>query len=86
MIFKRFSFRKKKPELSELRNVCEQDSNFLKGISSVKTKVFETQKQPSRGVPRRRRSENMQQIYRRTPMPRCYIYVHLGLGYFILTT
>ena len=53
MIFKRFSFRKKKPELSELRNVCEQDNNFLKGISSVKTKVFETQKQPSRGVPRR---------------------------------
>ena len=29
------------------------------------------QKQPSRGVPRERCSENMQQIYRRTPMPKC---------------
>ena len=29
------------------------------------------QKQPSKGVPRKRCSENMQQIYRRTPMPNC---------------
>ena len=29
------------------------------------------QKQPSRGVPRKWYSENMQQIYRRTPMPKC---------------
>ena len=29
------------------------------------------QKQPSRGVFRKRYSENMQQIYRRTPMPKC---------------
>ena len=29
------------------------------------------QKQPSRGVPRRRCSENMQQIYMRTHMPKC---------------
>ena len=29
------------------------------------------QKQPLRGVPRKRCSENMQQIYRRTPMPKC---------------
>ena len=29
------------------------------------------QKQPARGVPRERCSENMQQIYRRTPMPKC---------------
>ena len=29
------------------------------------------QKQPPRGVPRKRCSENMQQIYRRTPMPKC---------------
>ena len=28
------------------------------------------QKQPSRAVPRKRCSENMQQIYRRTPMPK----------------
>ena len=29
------------------------------------------QKCPSRGVLRKRCSENMQQIYRRTPMPKC---------------
>ena len=30
-----------------------------------------SQKQPSRGVLSKRCSENMQQIYRRTPMPKC---------------
>ena len=29
------------------------------------------QKQPPRGVPRKRCSENIQEIYRRTPMPKC---------------
>ena len=29
------------------------------------------QEQPSRGVLMKRCSENMQQIYRRTPMPKC---------------
>ena len=29
------------------------------------------QKQPLRGVPEKRCSENMQQIYKRTPMPKC---------------
>ena len=40
-------------------------------------------KEPSRGVPRKRRSENMQQIYRRTPMPKCKAILlksHLGMG------
>ena len=32
---------------------------------------YEVEKQPSRGVLRKRRSENMQKIYRRTPMPKC---------------
>ena len=32
---------------------------------------IEFQKKPSRGVARKRCSENMQQIYRRTPMPNC---------------
>ena len=31
------------------------------------------QKQPPRGVQRKRCSEDMQQIYRRTPMPKCDI-------------
>ena len=29
------------------------------------------QKQPTRGALKERRSDNMQQIYRRTPMPKC---------------
>ena len=32
---------------------------------------FKMQKQPPRGVPRKKCSENMLQIYRRTPMPKC---------------
>ena len=32
---------------------------------------FKDQKQPPIGVLRKRCSENMQQIYRRTPMPKC---------------
>ena len=33
--------------------------------------VKKKQKQPSRGVPLKKCSENMQQIYRKTPMPKC---------------
>ena len=32
---------------------------------------YDDQKQPPRDVPRKRCSENMQQIYRRTPTPKC---------------
>ena len=32
---------------------------------------LQKQKQPSRGVPGKKCYENMQQIYRRTPMPKC---------------
>ena len=32
---------------------------------------FYWQKQQPRGVPRKKCSENMQQYYRRTPMPKC---------------
>ena len=35
------------------------------------TGQWKPQKQPPRGVPRKRYSENMQQIYKRTPMPKC---------------
>ena len=46
------------------------------------------QKQLLRGVPRKRCSENMQQIYRRTPMPKCdfnklletLLKSHFGMG------
>ena len=37
------------------------------------TKIFVMQKEPSRGVLRKRCSENMQPIYRRTHMPKCDI-------------
>ena len=38
-------------------------------------KVF--QKQPLRGVPRKRCSENMQQIYKRTPIPKCSNFIEI---------
>ena len=41
---------------------------FLNIVISV---VIRNQKQPSRAVLGKRCSENMQQIYRRTPMPKC---------------
>ena len=48
----------------------------------------EFQKQPPRRVPRKRCSESMQQIYRRTPMPKCdfnkvvkkLLKSHFGMG------
>ena len=41
-------------------------------ITTILKKIIYTiQKQPLGGVPRKRCSENMQQIYRRTPMPKC---------------
>ena len=40
-----------------------------------------SQKQSSRGVLRKRCSENMQQIYRRTPMSKCeFNKLHFGMG------
>ena len=44
-------------------------------LQKLKSFYIETfmcvQKQPFRGVPRKRCSENMQQIYRRTSLPKC---------------
>ena len=40
-------------------------------LHSMKHLTFIKQKQPPGGVPRKRCSENMQQIYRRTPMSKC---------------
>ena len=47
-------------------SVSKSLSNF--SVSSARSNY---QKQPHRDVPRKRRSENMQQIHRRTPMPKC---------------
>ena len=54
-----------------------QDTNFRWYIwrNLLSNGNFEYfKKQPPRGVPRKRCSENMQQIYRRTPMPKCYFF------------
>ena len=42
-------------------------TNIEKIVPSIQSTI---QKRPSRGVDRKRCSENMQQIYRRTPMPK----------------
>ena len=67
--------------LKKSKNVC----NIKKKIQCwrILTQLFEQytyssnlnvsyQKEPSRGVLRKRWSVNMQQIYRRTPLPKCY--------------
>ena len=41
------------------------------GRKNILTCFKHVQKQPPRGFLRKRCSENMQQIYRRTPMPKC---------------
>ena len=60
--------------LQSIRSPVELNSLFLR-IHQRRSTILETsnksQKQPPRGVPRKRCSENMQQIYRRTPMPKC---------------
>ena len=43
------------------------------------------QKQPSRGVHKRRCSENMQQIFGRTPMPKCD-FNKVALLYYLITS
>ena len=44
----------------------------LRGVFRTLSNIYENffQKEPTRGVPRKRYSENMQQIYRRSPMPK----------------
>ena len=44
--------------------LCSHNQNMV-------VSVYHYQKQPPRGVPRKKCSENMQQIYRRTTMPKC---------------
>ena len=40
-------------------------------VSMSRPRSIYVQKQPPRAVPRKRCSENIQQIYRRTPVPEC---------------
>ena len=53
--------------LSTAKNCLRPESASLIGI----TDILFNQKLPPKGVPRKRRSEIMQQVYRITPMPKC---------------
>ena len=44
---------------------------WVRSLGQDHCKIVFLQKQPPRGVPRKRCSENMLQIYRRTPMSKC---------------
>ena len=51
---------------------CKLSKRVEQGEGTSLTRAFqERQKQPSRGVLKKRCSKNMRQIYRRTPMPKC---------------
>ena len=69
---KKFHVKKKKN-----KNKKKQVSAAQKNVSCPKKLLFfsgtvpHTQKQPPRGVLKKSCSENMQQIYRRTSMPKC---------------
>ena len=51
--------------------VTSQGNSFLFVCLFFRPLLFPYQKQPSRGVLKKRCSGNMQQIYRRTPMQKC---------------
>ena len=53
------------------RVLIRQDFVFPLINHAVITNITDPPKQASRGVPRKRCSGNMHQIYRRTPMPKC---------------
>ena len=64
-----------------------EDDGFyhFSDIREVYRKIDISQKQPLGDVPGKRYSENMQQIYRRTPMPKCSCFAtllksHFGMG------
>ena len=64
---------------------CEMQLEWLEKWNNSLTIHFKLQKQPSRGVLRKRCSENMQQIYRRTPFRSAisikllYNFIEIGL-------
>ena len=72
---------------SEYKLDAFQTSNLVQFIScvhEVKNQFSYFQKHPSRGILRKRCSENMQQTYRRTPMKKCdFNKVAIGMGVFL---
>ena len=61
------------PDLLKTYNEIFIEQNGMKEevMSPGKLREAHYQKQPFRGALKKRCSENMQQIYRRTPMPKC---------------
>ena len=57
--------------ITENFQIYEYKSIMNKSYLSISDTNIQTQKQQPRDVFRKRRSENMQPIYRRTPIPKC---------------
>ena len=61
---------KNKTQVLVVKNYAKTDIKFFFAPSSFAL-FLDIQKQPHKRVPRKRCSENMQQLYKRTPMPKC---------------
>ena len=57
--------------MNMIAGLLSRKYNQIHLIGGFNIEEYNKQKQPSRGVFKKRCSENMQQIYRRTPMPKC---------------
>ena len=70
---KKLMSHKKKVSCKKKQQVSTTQKNVscLKKLLSSSGTARHTQKQPSRCVLKKKCSENMQQIYRRPPMPKC---------------
>ena len=54
------------------KTLCNKRLNGIANDHEITQNMYRViQKQPPRGVPRKRFSETIQQIYRGTPMPKC---------------
>ena len=56
---------------TQVKNIRELKKRRTFDYLEVRRVNTEDQKQPSRGVFKKRCSESMQKMYRRTPMPKC---------------
>ena len=63
--------------VSKISNFYLPSMKYVLGLPEA-----EGRSRPPRGIPRKRCSENMQQIYRWTPMPKCDLILkwHFGMG------
>ena len=57
--------------MNMIAGLLSRKYNQIHLIGGFNIEEYNKQKQPFRGVFKKRCSENMQQIYRRTPMPKC---------------